>query len=852
MPRNADETNQRANLDAINTPNSEWLAANPAYRLNGNWQTPMQGDDQAALSSYTYALGGTGSDGLAGRSQYGTSSIQIQAGTALSTESIRLSKESKSESASASASATTETIKPKQQQPRLTNEKEEDSIQSNVLDEYSNYTYHFRLYLAREEAVIAKNVTAEDIRVLAESGSGEMGITSVNIESIIGITRETGTGTSWKFDMVLQEPLGATFLDKISAYATEFGIKNFRAFPYFLELSFRARNPDEGGDFKPITDGTLSNQVWTWPIYILQTAINISGGGSTYDISGIIAGDKASSNHASDLSEVSALPAATVGEYFSNLEKYLYARQLEKSFSSKQLYPDEYKFIIDSDVAKEKIIPDNLEDTPGRSNTFIVEDGKTIATFSKGTSIAKIIDTVLCTTTYFQEAASAVDDADSIGQPGQTSKVQNQKLWKVITDVEIIQYDERRGDYQLRYKYLIVPYGKPTLKSKSNDSSELTANQRVSDLLQKQVLRKRYDYIYTGLNDQVLDFDITFNFQWYSVLPYQGGTNNSTNYEGGAQIDAQLLDSKKAATVSGSNSPEGTNIFVTADNPWSLSGTTNTATDVSAAAVDFTQLNYSATTDSTDQAFNIDASSAVLGSSNALTQGIDTWASTHFVDLGAQVSAAVGITQDSELYLGGQSSESSKVHGEQSPLGYQMFTEAKPGEGNAISLGNISNTGRSILSALMEDAMSPVSADLFNIELKVKGDPYWIEPAPLGKKYQFNSPMDRVLESRNPIDGTYDSGAIGTVDTADQEIFVLFRSFSPQMPDAETGLTPKFTTNTVLNGVYGVQKVTHEFAEGQFTQTINAIRFPHINLRYLDGDLAGLNPTLIDTSNEGT
>ena len=54
---------------------------------------------------------------------------------------------------------------------------------------------------------------------------------------------------------------------------------------------------------------------------------------------------------------------------------------------------------------------------------------------------------------------------------------------------------------------------------------------------------------------------------------------------------------------------------------------------------------------------------------------------------------------------------------------------------------------------------------------------------------------------------------------------MVFRSFTPLEFDPETGITPAGKkSNNVLNGVYGVPTVTHNFSGGVFTQTLHGIR----------------------------
>jgi hypothetical protein len=70
---------------------------------------------------------------------------------------------------------------------------------------------------------------------------------------------------------------------------------------------------------------------------------------------------------------------------------------------------------------------------------------------------------------------------------------------------------------------------------------------------------------------------------------------------------------------------------------------------------------------------------------------------------------------------------------------------------------------------------------------------------------------------------------------------MVFRSFTPQEFDAETGLTPPgHNSVNSLTGIYAVKEVTHSFSAGEFTQSLHGIRDVTINLSdvNLDGDVS--------------
>ena len=148
---------------------------------------------------------------------------------------------------------------------------------------------------------------------------------------------------------------------------------------------------------------------------------------------------------------------------------------------------------------------------------------------------------------------------------------------------------------------------------------------------------------------------------------------------------------------------------------------------------------------------------------------------------------------------------------------------------------------------MFEQAESPVSRDLINIDLHIKGDPYWLEPAPVRMGTPPSSQFRRLMANRGINPDATEGGSTGTnpnfmdlneisvANTAEHEVLMVFRSFTPQEFDPETGLTPagKKSSN-VLNGVYGVRMVTHSFSGGEFKQRLQGLRDINTNLRNVD------------------
>jgi hypothetical protein len=725
------------------------------------------------------------------------------------------------------------------------------SVLPNILDDYDMYTYHFRLYMVSDQATINRDFgpTSKSKKVIiAESGATTIGIDDVKIESIIGFTKQTGSTASTRFSFTLMQPFGATLLDYIAAAGRELNIQNFTKAPFYLELSFRARNPNAPGTKNTSIDDSISNLVWVWPLMITKTAISVNSGGSIYAVEAVYNGNLAYTNQAADLEMPVSVDATTVEEFFQGLKEALETKEAQKTVNKEVLH-DVYEFYIDEDIAKERIPPDNPDAVADRVAQFLENGDKTTIHFQPGISLDRIVESILASTEKFQKSVKGTEEKDTLTKPdNDEEKSISQILPRVVADSQVIGWDTGRRDYARKYRYLITTYDMRTLQTPANEGAKVSSQRRYELLRERGRLKKIYQYLYTGRNDQVLDFDLTFNFNWYAALPLQAGiyTNFSTNEPGAVDNPNDSADNK--ASVEATGKPLSANIE------------TQAAEDAAqqAAAPGFDIRNYAGSFGSNLSAPFKSNFSADINNGSADLIGDDQIAA-NLQDIS---SVATGITSSAisgfqQAQNAGRGALSKGLNFEQvdpavedlysgeknvNPL-VVSYIESTAAINEDLTANAVSTPGRTMLSALFEQAKSPTSADLLNIDLQIKGDPYWLEPAPVGRSEGFLSALDLELKKRGLDPKSTTTGAVPTtpedtetetLDAATSQVFILFRCFTPQNFDPESGITPKFTDSNVLNGFYGVRTVQHEFSQGKFTQTLSAIRDPQINVAEVD------------------
>jgi hypothetical protein len=142
-------------------------------------------------------------------------------------------------------------------------------------------------------------------------------------------------------------------------------------------------------------------------------------------------------------------------------------------------------------------------------------------TFPQGTTIEKIIEEIIITSSYGQEAATTkIDD-----------KTGNIPWFRIQTQTYIVPNEEtlqRTGEHPKIYVYMVVPYNVHSSVFKGVN----TASTGVKD--RKIQASKEYSYIYTGKNEDILDFKIELNNAFYSAIA-AGGSDGSADVKTGTK-----------------------------------------------------------------------------------------------------------------------------------------------------------------------------------------------------------------------------------------------------------------------------------------------------------------------------
>jgi len=712
--------------------------------------------------------------------------------------------------------------------------------EANVLDDYDSVTYHFRLFMMSPEGIKEMKIdnAGQAKRVMiAESGATTIGIDDVSLTTFPTPSARNRFGTSTAVQFTLQQALGADLVDKIFAASKRLGIEQFSKIPFFLELSFRGREPDRtlGGSLIPgafqdalLGDDSLSDVVWVWPITLRTMTMVVDSGGSTYTINAMTDSDASFTNQVSDIKKTVSFHAATVKEAFTELEKHLasYEESKEKETGT-QAVQDKFKFFIDSEFANSKLVPDSPADVgeAGVLNTEIPD--KAPFSYEPGTSIEKIAEDIMSRSVELQRSARGVKDENSISEKGNKEKGIEQRIYRIYGQRYLGEFDKIRNDYSRSYMYAIVPYSMTTINTRTSKDATVSSQQRYDFIRRKGRLRKAYNYIYSGLNDQVFDFDIALNFSWYAVDNILGGKDiNARHDPKGTVSEEQQEDEEKKADPQSWAEKLGLD-------PDSFGGE---------LVEDFEDF-------------------VVEGGIDGAVEGIFTGdfdqltgATSEFVAEQVTKGTRLGLGKLSPYLTQSQLQEREQLLEEEEPnekasnalQSMTTYLESPIDKQHDVSGGDVKNPGKILLSQIFDQATSPVSRDLISISLRVKGDPYWLSPGAIGRGERFKTLFDEALAKYGVAINPYDpNGGVETIDATDNtevtsadialnEQLFLFRLFTPLEPEADTGIVKGLGKNNTISGIYMARVIEHNWSGGQYTQTIDAVRNTFISLDDVD------------------
>lgn len=744
-------------------------------------------------------------------------------------------------------------------------------VQPNCMNVCWQPTYHFRLFVSSDGDIIknagnptkytdlTKKINGATIPkvVLAESGVTGYNIKEVEIDTVIAQNDLTLAQSGTSFRMTITEPLGVSFLDALFGACTLVGTEDYTKGTFYLELTFLGYD-DTGNPLNPAANFKNGGD-WIWGLVLVNIETKVDENGGSYqlnfvvtDVAPIILENKVLSSSVSPKSFT--IEGDTVGKMLDDYATKLNAAWVsEYQVEAKQgSSPPLYKFAFNADSpiqfgqgkgqkpAQFNLIPRDPDKNPQNHLSMDSTTKLPSMTVPAGTPINEVVTSIIKSSDdaklliLDQKVTNTVDlSPTQVNDHGFRETV----LFSIETDVQTSEKtDKVTGNYYKLVTIHIKPFytqspilSRPQVDNATNpDDPQSASVQRkmVESYAKNGFINKRYDYIFTGLNTEVIDFKIDFNLAWQAQLAAHAGERMSfQNVRTNAKLNPQNL----SKSAQGDPVPDNTMIV---QNFISLANASFGTGATSPAPVPLRQAS---------QADQFGLFSSMLAESPSTTKSAPPNAVQQAMAAISQpsrpgptptnaIKAANPQLQNGTVYIEDLLTSLNQGRGPTLPISFcHVYLDAQANSG----IGPISNNDRgksTIGSSYLQANGRLVSTGAFQTaELTIRGDPFWLG--------QTN--LERQIALRNGVSYTVPQATgsgtppISPPDWVSGNQVIFLRLVYPlQISDDST---PILSDSAVFNGFYEVTNVKHSFSDGSFKQTLKAVRLPLIDPKIVFG-----------------
>ena len=386
---------------------------------------------------------------------------------------------------------------------------------------------------SRSQQRVKKSGGEDQINSLAPGSQLNKHFGQITLNSVIGLNSKTNVSNIHGLSFEVFEPYATSLLDDLHDAAVSLGHVNYLQAPFLLTIDFHGMD-DNGMPTTAITTRYF-------PIKIINCDFNVTGAGTTYNFSAVPWNASTMNDNVKYLQDTVNLEGGSVGELLQSLEQQLNdqfasadeRRNYEirggrnrserrssvdlmssgighgkntplKSAYSLELTPDGKKYVQNLQAGLQSSESAQKQADAGKQYTasdLVGVEGnltKRVYTYNKGTAITSIIESIVESSDYITRQ---VNDPEEF--------------------VQGMDGSGRTPWYNIDYKFTIkddnIPYYSFFVYQYMVDASNVVNTTTLKQYFNKPIARK-YEYIYTGENRDILNFDIQYNFAFFQAL----------------------------------------------------------------------------------------------------------------------------------------------------------------------------------------------------------------------------------------------------------------------------------------------------------------------------------------------
>lgn len=381
------------------------------------------------------------------------------------------------------------------------------------------------------------------------------------MQTILGQSQVTRGSNACEISFDIIEPFGLSFLDNLYDFchdSTGLNESNYLQIPYLLVINFMGYKDDGVAE-------TVQNATKYIPIIISDIGVQLNSGGSKYTVTALPFNELGFTEKYGTLNQSLEINGQKLIDVANSLTSKINAEQQEYVAKKIYEYPDTYNIIFANQSSTEpntgsidigNVIVASpadiaIKDTPMQSPPS--SDGQTInvlnvarnliayqqisaiqttgvnidvanssVKFNSGSSILDCLNNLVINSKYITdqvieykkkltEAQNQISSQTTTATQQSTASEKIASLqyplqwYKIVSQIILGKYDNSRKTYQKTITYTVKPY--LIDNSKSTSAPGTTPSLRVV---------KNYDYLFTGKNQEIIDFDLTFNTAYHT------------------------------------------------------------------------------------------------------------------------------------------------------------------------------------------------------------------------------------------------------------------------------------------------------------------------------------------------
>ena len=727
----------------------------------------------------------------------------------------------------------------------------------NALSSLQQPAYKIRFFMAEDDPLNVQAAPTYDAFVqglykrhnttIAATGVTGLNIVSLHMTTLAGPNKATRSMRATTMTMVIKEPMGSSLMDILSESARELRVRNFSKAFYFIEISFQGYNEDGTFNYNPYKDDPSqlfkNKGVWLYQVGIQNIATEMDDTGGKYTITMIPYQETMYESDNLRLPESLMVTGDKVNVLLDDLATKLNESIVDAYGFQIKKYKFKYYNVLGVDnvpvgPADFSVIASNEKFSLKGSYSMSEADGKNghiKAHFGRNMALNDIVEIVMANSEAATKIGLDVTTTEEFNGKEQADKGRMREcvIYRVEVTADIAQgdegYDYSNEQYVMEYTLHVMPYytQSPILAHRdvvTSESSKVQATNAVN-LRKNGYLSKRYDYLFTGLNSEVLHLDIKFNLKWQAALPriLGSGTSQEAVAQGDKQnkdlVDRQLEQQQRLKAVNDAKRQHKEKLGAAADEEARLSSRTDKGSEAYKAQEKKAK-------DAREDAVKNAPTEAELKELEATKS-----------DAIKKLNEARKLKQAQKIQERGGRNNKRDGH----VFGEELLVKPKTTIGRIpISLEQSSadtrflNSGampddykndRSVYGAVLSQLYGVMSDGMQRISMDIKGDPFWMGSGNLEYTYQVSKlPEFTTIRIKEP--DTYD---IARPDYSRGDIMYLVSFKYPKGFDGASG-APLFKLNDFFTGVFTAKSVTHKFENGVFKQTLEGLRMPLIDV----------------------